>query len=225
VTLGADAAFSGHWLLGGAFRYTSISTVDGAGVDPFSQREFYGYAGYATARAGLVFHLASINDGSGTFGTSTHAGASLRLSGAAGDALLSGYVSSYSDKTILRIEPSWRVPLGEHFSVIPGVAVQRTDTDTLATATVNFVLDGAAGRLWFGGKYGTEERPAYLAQSVVLNLTERIRGGFWFGGRLPLTERLAATAQYSFDRLERTDSLTPSTSAMHSFSLGLVANF
>jgi tetratricopeptide (TPR) repeat protein len=225
VTVGADAALWGTWLLGGVFRSTSVSTVDGSGVDPFVQREFYAYAGLATAQAGLVLHLASIHDGSGTTGTSTHAGVSTRLSGAAGDGLLSAYISSYSDKAILRVEPSWRVPLGEHFSIVPGVALQRTSTETLATAQLTLVLDGAAGRLWFGGKYGTEDRPAYLLQSVVDNVTEKIRGGLWAGGRLVISPHLAATAQYAFDRLVRTDNLTPATSAMHTFSLGLAATF
>lgn len=224
VAAGVGAVIDERFLLGGLFRYTTLSTVDGSGVDAFSQQEGYIEAGYATRKAGGTLQYAQVTDGSGKLGTSRHLGATARVS-VAGDLLLSLSASFYDDMSVLRVEPSWQLSLTEHLSVIPGAALQVADGDLLASARLTALYRMGRGALWLGGKVGAEQRPAYLSQAVVYNITEKIDWGLWAGGRLPLGDHLGLTAAYSFDRLSRTDSLSPQQSNLHALTLGVFAEF
>lgn len=234
------------WNLGLTYRYASIDTQTSqttysppAGppfpprppvaqtttrVSSFAQHEAYAHATWSAGALGLGLHGAILTESSGTLGTSEHAGIVGRWS-PFGDLQLDVSVSRYSDETIARVSPSWTIPVYGPLRVVTALAVQRVSGETLASASLSLLLDWRAISLWAGGKYGQEERPAYLAQSVVYDLTDRVTWGAWGGVRLRLGDGIGVAATYAYDRLRVTGSASGSSSAIQTFSVGPIFSF
>ncbi len=243
--VGASERVSSEWSLGLSYRYASVDTQQtetrfapppGAppGAPPmrqvttttsrFAQNEAYAHAAWSSLVLGLGLHAALVSEGSGTLGTSEHVGMVGRWS-PFGDLLVDVSVSRYRDETVSRIAPSWTLPIAGPLRLVPGLAVQRVGGATLASASLSVLLDWPGLSLWAGGKYGQEERPAYLAQSIVYDLTDRVTWGAWGGLRLRLGDGIGLAATYAYDRLRVSGSAQGQTSAVQTLSVGPVFSF
>jgi hypothetical protein len=214
----------GAWTFGLTGRHLSISSRDASVMSPFTQQEGYARVGVGDARLGASLQLGVVRDGSGSLGTSVHAGTALRWS-PRGDLVLAAAVSGYSDQTILRISPSYRAALGHGVSLTPALALQRADGKAWGSGSLTVAYDAAGWGLLAGGKYGEEVRPAYLTDAVVYDLTEHVMWGAFASARVRLTSDLALRASYSFDRLQGSTSGATVTSNLHAFSVGPVFEF
>jgi hypothetical protein len=214
----------GAWSIGATGRYLSLSSRDESVMPAFTQQEGYLRAGVGNALVGGSLIFGVVRDGSGKLGTSEHVGTVLRWS-PGGDLMLAATVSAYSDETIVRVSPSYRIPLGRGFSLTPALAVQRAEGATWWNGSLTLALDGERGGFFLGGKYGEEVRPAYLADSVVYDMTEHVTWGLWAGARVRFGEHFALRAAYSLDRLEGSSGTTPVSSNLHSFTVGPVFTF
>ncbi len=224
VVADASALVADHWALAGAYRFVDFQTNAASGVAPFEQNEGYAHLGYEAARAGILVDGAVIQDGSGLYGTSFHAGASARWS-AYGDVLLQGALSAYKDATIGRVAPQWKLHVAGPLSVLPGVALQVAPGGAFPNASLTASAEWPSVSVWVGGKWGEEVRPAYLDQNVVYDIPERVELGAWAGARARIFRGLWVQVRYSFDRLRRTDALSPNESDLHAFALGPSVNF
>lgn len=226
ASLSAPLAETGT--LGVAWRYLRVAS---SAVSSFDQHDVYVHGGAWGERWGFVARGAALFDGSGKFGTSGHGGFSAHLRLASwlpawtGDLRLEAAFSKYTDASIVRVAPAWAVHAVGPLHVIPGFAVQHDGTTAYATGMLSALLAWPRVSAWGGAKLGEEVRPAYLAQSVVYDLTERIAWGAWAGLRVRASSALAIEATYTLDQLRRTDALTPARSAMHTLSLGPVITF
>ena len=220
---------------GGTFgvssRFVRITTAPTSGVAAFDQSDWYFHVGYWGERYGVVVRSAVVADGSQTLKTSGHAGLSAHFSLASvlpawtGDARVESSVSVYDDGALVRVAPSWAThPFGP-LHLIPEIAFQVAGARAYASGSLTAMLRWPAFSAWAGAKYGDEQRPAYLAQSVVYDITEHIAWGTWVGARVQPWSALAFEAMWAFDQLRRTDTLVPAQSGMHSFSIGPVVTF
>jgi hypothetical protein len=219
LTASVDGAIGGAWTWGGAYRFVSFATLPTSTVGSFTQNEGYLDAGYTSRAFGLTAHGAVVADGTGAYGTSPHAGLSLRWS-PAGDLLLDGAVSGYSDGLVARGALRWRIPVAGPLSVTPGFAAQDARGSAFAAGSLGASLDWERASVWVGGKYGEEVRPAYLESHVVYDVPEHVLGGAWAGVRARILPHLGVVASYAFDWLRRADGLSPSESSAHAFALG-----
>jgi tetratricopeptide (TPR) repeat protein len=224
---GATAAVDlarGGWSFGLTGRYLSISSRDTTAMASFTQQEGYARAGFGTAKLGASLLFAVLRDGSGKLGTSEHVGTALRWS-PAGDLVLTATVSAYTDETVLRISPSYRIPILPKVSLTPAVALQRAEGATWWNGSLTLAYDARRLSLFAGGKYGEEVRPANLSESVVYNMTEHVTWGVWAGARVRLGDDLALRLAYSLDHLEGSSGTTPVSSNLHAFTIGPVITF
>lgn len=235
-----------EWNLGLTYRYASVDTQQSqtsvlsppgpqfpprppvaqttTRVSSFAQHEAYAHATWSAGALGLGLHAAVITEASGALGTSEHAGIVGRWS-PFGDLQLDVAASRYTDETIARVSPSWTIPIYGPLRVVTALAVQRVSGETLASASLSLLLDWRALSFWAGGKYGQEERPAYLAQSIVYDLTDRVTWGAWGGLRVRLADGIGVAATYAYDRLRVTGSSSGQTSAVQTLSIGPIFSF
>lgn len=171
---------------------------NGAGSG-FSHHEAYLTSRYDVERFGIGAQYAYIYDGSGEYGHVHLGGLSLRYS-PWGDIMLSGNVSAYQDATIWRGVLAWRLPLGI-FGVTPGVALQGNGEQARVAGELAVDLRWRWFSLYVGGRYGDQERLAYLERLVVYDVPETITYGGWAGLGLQLG-RLGVGLTYSIDRYE-----------------------
>ena len=212
------------FVFGAAYRFAAIQTVASSSVSPWQQHEGYVNLGYQGRRFGLTAQYAAIADGSGYFGLSHHVGLAGRWS-PFGDITLEAAASFYSDAEIGRMQLAWRLPLGWGFSLTPGIAAQYASSRVLPAGSLAVSLDKGWGSLWLGGKYGAEERPAYLTNFVVQNLAERIRAGLWAGVRVNVGSVTALSFAYALEQLENTTTTPSEFSAAHHVTLGATFTF
>lgn len=218
-------------VFGAAHRFVRTGTIASSGIAAFDQHDFYGHVGYWGERWGLVVRVAVAADLSRTLETSGHGGLSAHVRLASflpawtGDARLEASASVYDDLTVVRVAPSWAIHVFGPLHVIPGFAFQHDGARAYGAASIAAALEWPVFSVWAGAKYGDENRPAYLAQSVVYDLTEKVAWGAWLGVRVRPWRRLAFEAAYAFDQLRRSDALAPSQSGLHSFSIGPVVTF
>lgn len=172
---------------------------NGAGGSGFSHHEAYLTSRYDLERFGVGAQYAYIYDGSGEYGHVHLGGLSLRYS-PWGDIMLSGNVSAYQDATIWRGVLAWRIPLGI-FGVTPGVALQGNGEKARVAGELAVDLRWRLLSLYIGGRYGDQERLAYLERLVVYDVPETINYGGWAGLGLQLG-RLGISLTYSIDRYE-----------------------
>lgn len=227
----ATAPIGEDGVVGAAWRFVHVGTTATSGVAAFDQHDGYFHVGSWGERYGLLFRGALVSDGSGALGTSAHAGFSAHFRLASllppwtGDLRLESSVSIYDDGALVRVAPSWAIHAVGPLHLIPGVAFQYGGGEAFASGSLTALLQWPTLSLWAGAKYGDEKRPAYLAQSVVYDITERVAWGAWVGVRVQPWKALGFEATWAFDELRRTDSLTPAESGMHSFTIGPVVSF
>jgi hypothetical protein len=214
----------GDWTVGATGRYLSLSTRDEDVVPAFAQREGYLRVGVGNRTVGGTMVLAALHDGSGALGSSYHAGVALRWS-PAGDFVLAATVSAYSDETVYRLSPSYRIPLGYGVSLVPALALERAENGTYGSLALSLAWDGTSGGFFLGGKVGEEVRPAYLTDSVVYDVEEHVGAGLYVGGRISLGSHVSLRATYSFDHLLATPASGSTASGLHSLSIGPVFTF
>jgi tetratricopeptide (TPR) repeat protein len=205
-----------------AYRYVRLRAQAEFPLDPFTQHEAYANIGYAEGAFGAEIHGAMIFGDTGPAGTSPHVGVVGRWS-PKGDVILDFTASFYADVTVLRAAPSWRIPVGESFHIVPGVALQHFADEFALSGMATVTFDRPAVGAWAGGKYGKEYRPAYLSSFVIYDVAERNFWGLWAGGRVRLADHLAASISYSFDRMK--DAITGELSGIHFVSTGPVVTF
>jgi tetratricopeptide (TPR) repeat protein len=214
----------GGWFLRGNYQYLHFTAPASAQISAWDQHEGYFSAGYSGKLFGVGLTYGIVHDGSGALGTSHHAGVSLRAS-PFGDLGLDASASFYTDLTVLRFAPSWRIPIAGGFSVRPGGAVQWAGGEWLATGTVTLALDRPTFSLFAGGKYGDELRPAYLTAPVVYDTQERIPYGLWAGASVNAGAGVRIHATYSMDRLKREEEAITITANAHALTIGAGVSF
>src|SRR6185312_10038527 len=163
VTAGAELSLRSGWYFSATYRYTHFfpaapaPPMPGApppvSISPWDQHDGYFSAGWGNALGGITLHYAVVYDGSGTLGTSHHAGLTARWS-PYGDIEVRAAGSYYDDMLVGRVEPSWRIPIVGGLSVRPGVALADAGGELLATGLFTIALDRPRFSLWVGGKYG-----------------------------------------------------------------------
>lgn len=200
VTPGISFAHASGFFFDATYRYTRFEPAASAGIAPWDQHEAYATLGFSRPLAGIALHYAFVYDGSGALGASHHAGFTGRVS-PYGDLSLSASASFYSDMTVLRAEPSWRIPIAGGFSIRPGGAVQWASGEVRGTGMLTLSLNRALGSLWAGGKYGVEIRPVYFSVPVVYDIPEDIAYGAWAGAALNVNPDVRIYVSYAMDRL------------------------
>ena len=200
LTPGISFAHASGFFLDATYRYTRFEPAASASIAPWDQHEAYATIGFARPLAGIALHYAFVYDGSGALGASHHVGFTGRVS-PYGDIELRGSASFYDDMTVLRAEPSWRIPIAGGFSIRPGGAVEWASGEVRGTGMLTLSLDRALGSLWAGGKYGVEIRPVYFSVPVVYDIPENIAYGVWAGAALNVNPDLRIYLSYAMDRL------------------------
>jgi hypothetical protein len=221
VAAGLLFAHRSGFFLDGMYRYTHFVPATGAMLSPWDQHEGYFSTGYSVPLGGIGFHYAAVYDGSGLFGLTHHAGISTRWS-PFGDIEVRGSVSFYPDMLVLRVEPSWRIPIAGGLSIRPGAGLADAGGAFLPTAMGTLALDRSRFSLWAGGKYGDEVRPVYLQVPVVYDITERIPYGAWGGASVNVSDDVRIHVSYAMDRLQQPDG---TGSFSHTLSVGAAATF
>lgn len=222
VFVRAAVRVSSDWALGLSYRHLAVATHSASSVAPFAQDELYAHAAWSSPTFGVGLHAAVVSDGSGGIGASRHAGVVGRYT-SFGDLQVEATVSGYRDRTITRLAPSWTLPIVGPLRLVPGFAVQAVNGEALLNASLSVLLDWPGLSLWASGRYGLEERPAYLERSVVYGITNRVEWGLTAGFRLRFSEGFGVAGSYSYDRLHVDDGST--TSALHTLTLGPVITF
>lgn len=220
-TVSATFAHRGGFFVGGAYRYSHFAPNGASGLGAWDQHEAFANLGYSGAIGGLSLHYGFARDGSGALGDSHHLGLTARVS-PFGDIEVRGALSFYDDGEVLRIEPSWRIPVAFGLSVRPGLAAEYALGEALVTGMLTLSLDRGPWSLWAGGKYGDELRPVYFAAPAIVNATQKIAYGGWAGASVNVSEGVRIQLSYALDRLKQADG---SASYAHALSLGIAASF
>ena len=207
---------------GGTYRFLEFLGRRNGPLSAWAQNEGHFRLGWGDKRFGAALRYAVQTDGSGYVGTGHHGGIDLRWS-PWGDVGLASSVSVYDDLTVLRFEPSWKIPLAWGFSIRPGMSVQWTKPYTYIGASGTAYFERGPVELWAGGKGGPEMRPAYMALDALYNLKEQINFGFWAGGSVNAGKDFRIHLRYSMDRLGNTTG--NATQDVHAVSLALSKTF
>lgn len=221
VAAGAGVLFVRHVLASATYRGTLVplpSAGGGGGTKTFAQHEGWAAVGWVAPSFGATAHYGLVYDGTGLYGTSHTLGAALRVS-PWGDGNVEASLSFYDDAKVVRIAPSWRIPLGRILSARPGAAVQWLSDEALLAGSLELSAAGSPGSVWIGGKLGAERRPVYLAVPTVFDLPETISGGLWAGGGLALGRGWILSLSYELQRLR--DEATGDESGMHLLTLAV----
>jgi tetratricopeptide (TPR) repeat protein len=222
-TVRLEALLYGHYYGAVTYRYSYFATRNNQ-TAAWSQHDLYLDAGYSARAAGVTLHYALIADGSGSSGTTHHAGLTGRYSRGF-DALLNLSASFFADTPVLRGELAWVLPIAGGFSARPAAAVQWTKTATFKTLALTLFYSHRVFALWLGGKFGDEQRAAYLNIGYVYNSLARVPYGAWAGAALRPGRKFTLTFNYSYDRLVRADATPPQDSPVHALTLGLAREF
>jgi tetratricopeptide (TPR) repeat protein len=221
VTAGLGFAHEGGFFLGATYRYSHFSPPSGATVSAWDQHDGYLSLGYQVPRGGVLAHYAVVHDGSGSLGTSHHVGISARWS-PFGDIELRASGSFYDDMKVLRVEPSWKIPIAWGISIRPALAVEDAGGSALATGMATLALDRRLFNLYVGGKYGSEIRPVLFSVPVVYDILETISYGAWAGGGVNVTDDVGIHLSYAMDRLKQMDGTAQSA---HAITAGAAVSF
>lgn len=221
MTPGLAISLRSGWTFGATYRYTRFVPPSASGLSASDQHEGYLSAGWGAPLGGITFHYGIVADGSGQLGTSHHAGLTARWS-PFGDIEVRASGSFYDDMKILRVEPSWRIPLVRGLSIRPGVGLADAGGELLATGMATLALDRPSFSLWAGGKYGDEVRPVYFSVPVVYDVPERIPFGAWAGAAVNASDDVRIHLTYAMDRLKQGDGTATSA---HSLAIGAALSF
>jgi len=204
-------------LLGLAYRGSHCWTVDRfetGRVKNFDQHEGYLTAGLVWPDFGLRASYALVSDGTG-YWTLIHAvGLTGRYSALFGDLRLSANITFYSDMDVVRVGPSWTLPLTSWLSVVPALRLQYAvangqslqllgkERATLASGSLSVHLRNRIGALWLGATYGDQVRPANLDLNLVFDSTDRVVLSTWIGASLNLANSWTPLLALSLVQLE-----------------------
>jgi hypothetical protein len=205
-------------------RYTQLFTSATTLTASSGQEEVYLRAGYGTRTFGASLVGAVVNDESGVVGLSGHVGVTLRYS-PWGDVLLAASASFYSSLQVVRVEPSWRIPLGEYFSVTPAVAAQWSAGQYFFTPSLTVAFNHPRVSAWLGARYGEEVRPAWLLHSLVYGLAENVTWGGFAGVRVDLAGPVSVQAAWALDHLKASPGGDAAGSLLNTFTLGPIFHF
>lgn len=233
VAVALPATLGEHALLQATYRFTrvAVSTPAAATAQRFGRREsgstWYGTqhelhlsAGASFAALGVAAHYSFATERPASTQAAVHiAGASLRLSGWS-DLVLEGSYSFYGDVEVLRVAPAWRVPVPGGFAITAVGAVQRFDRSVLGSGALTLTYGDEHRGVHVGGKLGREQRPVYLFQPSIYNISEPMTGGAFAGASLPLSAEWALHLAYEFHRLELSGG---GAGGMHLVSLALAS--
>lgn len=216
---------SGHFYAAGSYRYSYFFPQPNQGA-PWSQHELYADLGYTSRSAAVLLHYAMAYDGSGYYGTSQHAGLTARWSPPlGGDGVLNFSSSFYHDATVLRGELAWRIPVIGGLSLRPAGALQWTGSELLKNVALALSYDHRRFSLWAGGKYGDEQRAAYLELAFIYNTPARVPWGVWSGLAVRPGAGLQLLLTHATDHLTRTDVTPVQDSTVHYLSFSLAKEF
>jgi tetratricopeptide (TPR) repeat protein len=196
-----DVEHASGLFAGGTYRFLEFFGRSTSTLSAWSQNEGHFRLGWASPRFGAALRYAVVADGSQAIGDSHHGGLDLRWS-PFGDVALASSVSVYDDLTVLRFEPSWRIPIAWGLSIRPAMSVQWTKPYTYIGASATAHFERGPVQVWAGGKGGPEMRPAYMTLDAIYNLKEEIEFGFWAGGSVNAGKGVRIHLRYSMDRLE-----------------------
>lgn len=214
-----------HFYLAGSYRYSYFFPQPNQAA-PWSQHEAYADIGYTSRPAAVLLHYALAYDGSGYYGTSHHAGLTARWSPPlGGEGVLKFSSSFYSDATVLRGELAWRFPIIGGLSLRPAGALQWTGSELLKNVALTLSYDHRRASLWVGGKYGDEQRAAYLDLAFIYNTPARIPWGVWSGLAVRPGAGFQLLLTYATDHLTRTDVTPVQDSTVHYISFSLAKDF
>lgn len=221
-TVGLDLAHRTGFHGGGTYRYLEFLGTSTGPLATWAQHEGHFRTGYSVPRFGLGLRYAVVHDGSELMGTSHHGGVDVRYS-PLGDLRLSASVSAYSDLTVLRAEPSWRIPVAWGLSLRPALGVQWARPTAYVSGSVTALFHHEPIDLWFGGKGGPERRPAYMMVNAIYNIREEVEFGIFAGGSVNGSAEFRIHARYSMDRLKSTTN--DSTQDVHAVSMAISKTF
>lgn len=208
-----------RWLLSAAYRFSwfapsSSALAAGYGAT-WRQHDGYVTAGYAAPRVGASLHYGVLSGSLDTTPdyaeTSHHIGGVVRYS-PWGDATLAATASVYPNEFLFRGELGWAIPIlranllrAWSVHVRPAAALQWSAGELRPSGALSLHLDHPRVSMFVGGKYGTEVRPAFLAQEVVYNGPERIPLSLWAGVSFQPSAKdgTSLRVSYAFDRLLR----------------------
>lgn len=221
VTPGIAFEHQSGFHLGAAYRYGRFAPAESSSLSAWDQHEAYGTIGYQGKFAGIAAHYGFVYDGSGALGASHHVGLTGRLS-PFGDIEVRGSASFYDDMKVLRVEPSWRIPIAFGLSLRPGVAIQSADGEVHVTGMGTLSLDQSRFSLFAGGKYGDEVRPVYFSLPLVYNIMDTITWGAWGGGSVNVSDGVRIHLTYATDRMKQSDGTAISA---HALTMGVALTF
>ncbi len=246
-----ELVIDSKWLIGAAYRYsdfflqtTEQVTTPGQPPRPgqppippmtktvtssssFEQHEAYLHVGYSGSLLGLTARYAFLIDSRGLSAASHHVGVSFRLSPLGlGDAQVHLATSLYSDLTIVRVAPSWRLPIARGFSAQLGGVLQWASGSLLGNGFAELSYVRGRVHAYAGGGYGEQIRPAQLEISVITNMYERVAASAWAGVNLRLPRDFRLLFDYRYDRLSQLVGVSQSTASnAHYFTLGVSKAF
>jgi len=229
-----ELAIHGNWLIGATYRYSDFflkpSPLLANGTKAwsstrFSQHEGYVHLGYSSSKLGILGRYAFLADSRGLTSASHHVGAGLRVS-VLGDAQLQVATSIYSDMTIVRAAPSWRLPVGKGFSVLLGGVGQWASGSLLGNGLLELSFVRGRWNVYAGGSYGEQLRPAQLEIMVITNMSERIAASAWGGIAVRLPYDFGLLIDYRYDRLRKLPDVKLSTESNANYiTIGLSKAF
>lgn len=180
VSVGANGLIEQHLVLGVMYRFTRLaySRSSGRGGRAFqwNQHEIFLGAGVAFPEAGLVAQYARIIPSLDDQSDISVAGISARYS-PWGDIVLGANIGFFEETEIVRLAPSWSLPVSDWVSLRPGMALQIIDEEALWSGNLALVFHSESTGLTITGKLGEEEQTADLSAASIYSLAGRIRFG------------------------------------------------
>jgi hypothetical protein len=142
----------------------------------------------------------------GVFSTNLLSGSGVGLVGRWspwGDITLEGSATRYSDDVeLLRVAPGWRIPVGDHVSITPGVSAQFGDDASFYAGHLNAGLELADVTIYGGALVGEAYRPLRLRTpsfATIDGIEQFAAGG---GATLALGNDWSVGASYRFAHFE-----------------------
>jgi hypothetical protein len=168
-TARVDVEHASGFFGGGTYRLLEFLGRPKSALSAWAQNEGHLRVGWASKPFGVALRYAVLGDGSDYVGTSHHGGIDLRWS-PWGDIGLASSVSSYSDLTVLRFEPSWKIPIAWGLSLRPAMSIQWTQPYTYVGASGTAWFERGPVALWAGAK-------GIAVSSFLVPRREALRGG------------------------------------------------
>lgn len=201
LAIALDATVRRHITAGLALRTTAFEAELEGSDTGFAESEFWGSVGWTERAWALNVVLAGIDDDDDeTDLDTTVLGLRYRYSAVLGDARLEASLSLYDDQNVLRLAPTWRVPVTQRLWIEPGIALQLADEGYLSGAfRLGYDLDSV--RMSAGVHYGDQFRPAALGTMSVHNYAEVVSHGADLEIAVPIGAPWTLLAGYAWRHL------------------------